>query len=127
QGLRQGMIAERDLALVEQLRKRLADLQAQAAKPPAGDDESVLGGDFDARRRLAELEKQIGGEQLRTLEDLAKRRDGLAQLELQQQQRIAEARALTTQQTAQVELEALRRREALARQAHDTEVRLAQT
>lgn len=116
---------ERDVQLLDTLRQRLADLRKpQPAAKPTEDDGAAIG--FDARRRIAELEKQIGADQLKTIEDIAKRRQQIASEELANVERLATARTTNEQQATAITLDGIRQRQALLRQGFESEIRGAQ-
>jgi hypothetical protein len=113
---------------LDQARRKHAELIAQDAKanakPTSGDADGI--GTFDVQKRIAELTKQVGGEQLKQLDSIQKKRDTIAQLEVQNAQRIAETKATTQTQIDRIEVDALTRREQLIRQSFQNEIQAAQ-
>lgn len=97
-----------------------------------GVDESLATLEQDTRQKLDALQKRLGSEQIKQFEAVAKRRAELAQAGAQQERARIEAqtanatelmavqRALSNQEEA-----ALRRKQALAKEAYDTEVLLS--
>jgi len=111
-------------ALLEQARTKVAELQKQEEKSAGGTgvEDSI----FDSRQKLAELEKRINADQLKTLEDIASRRQQIAQEELASAERLATARATTEAQQTGITLDAIRQRQQLLKQGFDAEIRAAQ-
>lgn len=124
---------------LEEQEKAVADAQAKIDKilhPKAkkrGEGEDTEGGvAFNAQSRLGELAKKLGDEQLKQLEEIAKRRQTLQQQAIDSDKQLLQAKLAassnllaTQQQLDAAEQAALTARVGLAQEAYNTETQLA--